>query len=258
MVNETHAETSDTRSAVAKASQAVSKLLKKKKNSDDKSPEMDMMAFASIMTILLAFFIMLSSFAGKPDEERAKEAIQSFKAALENFGLNRMSLGKSDSIDNLTLVLKKLGVKSNDDNLISVEKNASNLIDENITVEYERKKQQLFFPTKINFEHDGLELTVSSKGYLDSLIKTIKDRDCQVTVCSFTDRGFVPTQEFPTSWQFSAEQAVAVTRYLNTVGRISYKRLTAIGYGEYRPLLGYESSSNTKANNRINIIVSNN
>ena len=258
MGNGAHAETSDTRSANVKASQAVSKLLKKKKKPGDKVPEMDMMAFASMVTILLAFFIMLSSFAGKPDEDKAKEAIQSFKGALENFGLNRMSMAKSDSIDNLTLVLKKLGVKSNDDNPIMVEKNVSNLVDEDITVEYERKKHQLFFPTKIDFEDNGLELTASSRKYLDSLIKTIKERDCQVTVCSFTDRGFIPTEEFPTSWQFSAEQAVAVTRYLNTVGRISYKRLTAIGYGEYRPLLGDESSYNTKANNRINIIVSNN
>jgi chemotaxis protein MotB len=256
MANETNAETNEAPSLIGRASQTFSKLLKKK--SDDDIPEMDMMAFASMMTILLAFFIMLSSFAGKPNEEKAKEAIESFKAALDNFGLNRMSMGNSDSINNLTIVLKKLGVKSNDDESVVVGNKALNLVDDEITLEYERKKHQLLFPTKIGFVHGGIELTNRSKAYLNSLIKTIKDRDCQITVCSYTDKDFVPTDEYQTSWQFSAEQAMAVTRYLNDVGRISFKRLTAIGYGKYRPLVGDESAFNTEANNRINIIVSNN
>ncbi|MDR4505515.1 MAG: OmpA family protein [Candidatus Scalindua sp.] len=257
MANEGNAETNDDQSVIGKASQSFSRLLKKKP-ADDAAPEMDMMAFASMMTILLAFFIMLSSFAGKPNDEKAKEAIESFKEALENFGLSRMSMAKSDSIDNLTLVLKKLGVKSNDDESIVVGKKAFNIVDDNITLEYERRKQQLFFPTKIDFVKGGVELTKESKAYLNSLLKTIKERDCQVTVCSYTDNGFVPSDKYQTSWQFSAEQAMAVIRYLNDVGKISFKRLTAIGYGKYRPLLGDESIFNTEANNRINIIVSHN
>lgn len=254
MANEGNAETHDAQSVKVKASQAFSRLLKKR--SADDAPEMDMMAFASMMTILLAFFIMLSSFAGKPNDEKAKEAIESFKAALENFGLSRMSMAHSDSLDNLTLVLKKMGVKSNDDKSIVVGKKAFNIVDDEITLEYERKKLQLLFPTKIDFAGGGLELTMESKAYLNSFIKTVKERDCQITVCSYTDKGFVPTDEFETSWQFSAEQAMAVTRYLNEVGKISFKRLTAIGYGKYRPLLGDESIFNIEANNRINIIVS--
>ncbi len=49
--------------------------------------------------------------------------------------------------------------------------------------------------------------------------------------------------------------ASAVTKYFNNVGNIDYKRLTAVGYGEYQPLLGETSSFNTMANNRINIII---
>ncbi len=256
MAEELNAETSEAKSVIDKVSQAFFK--SKKKKSDDDIPEMDMMAFASMMTILLAFFIMLSSFAGKPSDEKAKEAIESFKAALENFGLNRMSMANSDSIENLNIVLKKLGVKSKDDKSVVVGKKAFNMVDEEIALEYERQKHQLFFPTKIAFVSGSLELTKESKSYLNSLIKTIRDRDCQITVCSYTDKGFVPNEKYQTSWQFSAEQAMVVTRYLNDVGRISFKRLTAIGYGKYRPLLGDESRFNTEANNRINIIVTNN
>ncbi len=257
MDNETNAETVDTptKTVTKKVSQTISKLLKKK--SDDEAPEADMMSFAAIMTILLAFFIMLSSFAGKPKDDLAKEAVESFKAALKNFGLNRIAFGSSDSVANLTLVLQKLGVKSNEEKSKVVGKTISNLVDEEIKVEYERKGQQLLFPTKISFINGGLELSPPSKTYLDNLIKTIKERDCKVTICSYTDKDFVPTDEYPTSWQFSAEQAAVVAHYLNEVGKINYKRLAVIGYGKYQPLLGESSSFNTEANNRINIIVTN-
>ncbi|MCP5006847.1 MAG: OmpA family protein [Planctomycetes bacterium] len=258
MAEATNAATKEEESIIVKAAQALSKL-KKKKPEDDDCPEMDMMAFAAMMTIVLAFFIMLSSFAGKPSQDKAKEAIESFKSALDNFGLNRMAMANSDSIANLTLVYKKLGLDLNESESMVTGKRIANTVDDAITLEYERQKHQLFFPTKIDFvQHGGLELTKESKAYLNSLIKTIKDRDCQVTVCSYTDEGFVPTEEHPSSWQSSAEQAVAVTRYLHDVGRISFKRLVAVGYGKYRPLLGSESEFNTEGNDRINIIVSNN
>ncbi len=95
-----------------------------------------------------------------------------------------------------------------------------------------------------------------SKMYLNNLIKVIRNRDCQVIVGGYTSEDFIPTDDYPTSWQLSAEFATAVTRYFNDVGKIDYTRLAAIGYGKYQPLLGEESSLKTKANNRINIIIS--
>lgn len=232
--------------------------MKKKKIPRDDPPEMDMLAFASVMTILLAFFIMLSSFAGKPKDELAEKAIDSFKGALENFGLSRVIFGKSDTIMNLTIALKNAGVDFKDDRSEITGRTYANLIDKQIEIEYTREGQQLIFPTEISFVNDGsTQLTSSSKFYLNNLAKMVKDRDCNIIVRSFTDIDFMPTDEYPTSWQFSAERAVAVTKYINKIGNIDYKRLVPLGYGKYKPLLGEESSPGDTANNRIEIIISN-
>lgn len=243
--------------AVKEATSPFRKLLKKKKT-DDEAPQMDMLAFASVMTILLAFFIMLSSFAGKPKEELAKKAIESFKEALENFGMTRIKIGSSDSISSLDFITKKFGVKFNNWRRDITGKRFANLIDREIEIEYLRKGQQLIFPTNVEFINGGLELTPQSKDYLNTLTKMIKDRDCTIMVNSYTDKSFVPSDEYPTSWQFSAERAAVLTNYLNKKGDIDYERLTATGYGKYQPLLGVESAFRAGANNRINIIVSNN
>jgi chemotaxis protein MotB len=229
------------------------RLLKKRKKSEGKPPTIDMMAFASTMTIILAFFIMLTSFAGTPENNAAEAAVQSIKEALENYGLSKIVFGRTNSVANLNYVSKIKGVKSDSERVIG--RKFSNLIDREIEIEYIRKGRQLYFPTNIGFIDGGIELTPSSKAYLNNLIKLIKERDTQVTVSSYTDENFVPSDKYTTSWQFTAERSAAVTNYLHKMGNIGYKSMTAIGYGEYQPLLGEEAFFDD-ANNRTNIIIS--
>ncbi|MEE9605545.1 MAG: OmpA family protein [Candidatus Scalindua sp.] len=244
------------RDLVKDAAKSISKLFKRKKPKD-KPPIVDMLSFASIMTILLAFFIMLSSHAGKPEHNATKEAVESFQNALEAFGLSRIVYGRSNSIANLAFVSKKSGVKSDNEDTKIVGRSFANMINGEIDIEYVQKGRRMFFPTNIDFVDGGTELLPSSKAYLDNLAKLIKDRDCKVIVCSYTDEGFVPTVEHPTDWQFTAERSSAVANYLYNGGNINYKRIIAIGYGEHQPLLGEEASFNAGENSRTNIIISN-
>ncbi len=217
-------------------------------------PRIDMLSFASTMTIILAFFIMLTSFAGEPENDAVEDAVRSFREALKNYGLSNIVYGRTNSVINLDTIEERKGVKSDSERVIG--RNFSNLIDKEIEIEYIRKGRQLYFPTNIGFIDGGTGLTPSSKAYLNNLIKLIKERDCQVTVSSYTDENFVPSDEYTTSWQFTAECSAAVTNYLLKMGNIGYKSMTAIGYGEYQPLLGEEAFFDDDANNRTNIIIS--
>ncbi len=232
---------------------ATARKKRKKRPAEDES-FVDMVAFASLMTILLAFFIMLSSYAGRPREETAEEALSSFKEALDNYGLNKVIFGSTDSIFNLNLKLESYGGKNKMEKI--TDKNAFvNTIDKNSDVEYIQTGHRVDFPTEIYFINEELDITPESKQYLNNLIKVIKNRDCKVMVEGYTSEDFVSSDRYPTSWQLSAEYASAVTKYFNNVGNIDYKRLTAVGHGGYQPLLGEASSFNTRANNRINITI---
>jgi len=228
---------------------------KKKKKPLEEGAFVDMVAFAALMTILLAFFIMLSSNVGPAKDEDAKEAIESFREALDNFGVSKIAFGSSDSITNLEMKQESYGgkYKKREELLRNV---FVNTIDDNIDIEYTQTGNQLIFPTEIDFVNEELDMSSESKMYLNNLIKVIRNRDCQVIVEGYTSESFIPTDDYPTSWQLSAEYASAVIRYFNDVGMIDYTRLSAIGYGKYQPLLGDGSSYKVKANNRINIMIS--
>ena len=215
-----------------------------------------MVAFAALMTILLAFFIMLSSNVGPVKDKDAKEAIDSFKEALDNYGVSKIAFGSSDSITNLEMKQESYGGKKQEEKRNCLRTYLLIQLTDNIDIEYTQKGHQLVFPTEIDFINEELDMSSESKMYLNNLIKVIRNRDCQVIVGGYTSENFIPTDDYPTSWQLSAEFASAVIRYFNDVGKIDYTRLTAIGYGKYQPLLGDGSSYKTRANNRINIIIS--
>ena len=63
----------------------VTAVRKKRKKPVEDGTFVDMVAFAALMTILLAFFIMLSSNVGPIKEEAANEAINSFKEVKSSF-----------------------------------------------------------------------------------------------------------------------------------------------------------------------------
>ncbi len=233
---------------------AIATVRKKRKGPPEDESFVDMVAFASLMTILLAFFIMLSSYAGRPKEETAEEVLSSFKEALNNYGVNKVIFGSTDSIFNLNFTLENYGGKYKKKKPTDKNKFV-NTIDKNSDVEYMQTGNRVDFPTEINFINEELDISPESKQYLNNLIKVIKNRDCKVMVGGYTSEDFVSSDRYPTSWQLSAEYASAVTKYFNNVGNIDYKRLTAVGHGGYQPLLGEASSFNTRANNRINIVI---
>lgn len=233
---------------------ATIKVRKKRKKPVEEGAFVDMVAFAALMTILLAFFIMLSVNIGPAKDEQAKKVIDSFREALGNYGVNKIIFGSTDSIFNLNFMLDNYEGKSKKEKT-TAKNTFANTIDNDIGVEYMQTGHRVDFPTEIDFINEEFDMSPESKQYLNNLIKVIKNRDCKVMVGGYTSEDFVSSDRYPTSWQLSAEYASAVTKYFNNVGNIDYKRLTAVGHGEYQPLLGEASSFNIMANNRINITI---
>ncbi len=60
---------------------------------------------------------------------------------------------------------------------------------------------------------------------------------------------------FPTNWELSTARATAVVRFLQEKGNIAPERLTASGFGFYRPVATNETPEGRKQNRRIEIIL---
>lgn len=63
----------------------------------------------------------------------------------------------------------------------------------------------------------------------------------------------VLAQRFPTNWELSAARALSVVRFLQELGGVDPERLSAAGYGEYRPAVPNDSDENRARNRRIEL-----
>jgi chemotaxis protein MotB len=91
---------------------------------------------------------------------------------------------------------------------------------------------------------------------IGDILKTTLDKDIQVE--GHTDnvpiRGSL-TEKYPTNWELSTARATTVLHFLQGKVGIQGERLSAVGYGEYRPIASNRTAEERAQNRRIQIVL---
>lgn len=221
-----------------------------------------MVLYGSLMILLLTFFIVLvnlSSFNGGEKLERGVNSIR------EVFGI--VQKGKPGVLPGQEKVIK-LGIPS--PRFLPAQKETKEMLTssvkqfireakakglQDIKATYLKKGVALTLPEAILFALGRAELKPEALKILDKIITLVKDRTYDIRVEGYTDNLSIHTREFPSNWELSAARAISVIRNFHRVGNIDYKRLSAIGYGEYRPVATNKTREGRQENRRVEIII---
>ena len=87
------------------------------------------------------------------------------------------------------------------------------------------------------------------------ILKTVKDKAIRIE--GHTDNKQIVgalTKKFPTNWELSAARAINVTRYLQQQG-LDPAVLSAVAYGEFKPVAANDTDEGRAKNRRIEIIL---
>ncbi len=95
-------------------------------------------------------------------------------------------------------------------------------------------------------------LNSESSRALRAVAEVIATSDFPVTIEGHTDNVPINTPQFPSNWELSAVRATTVLRIFADAG-VPADRLTAIGYGETRPVEGNDSIEGRARNRRVSI-----
>ena len=136
-----------------------------------------------------------------------------------------------------------------------IESSLSLLIDKNLV---HVKRNDLWVEVEIKsgflFSSGSAYLSDESRPVLNELAGVLNQYDNQIQVEGFTDNLPIATDEFPSNWELSASRAASVVRLLSNEG-VEPKRLSAVGYGEFRPLVSNSTSLGRSKNRRVKIII---
>lgn len=105
----------------------------------------------------------------------------------------------------------------------------------------------LFAPGQARLQHE-------SNVALGAVAEVLADSDFPITIEGHTDNVPIATVQFPSNWELSAVRATTVLRLFNDHG-VGAERLTAIGYGETRPVETNTHAEGRARNRRVSILI---
>ncbi|MDB6353472.1 OmpA family protein [Trichococcus sp. K1Tr] len=256
------------------------------------SPEW-MTTFSDLMTLLLTFFILLYSMSSVSNVKftQAANSLQnsfvgsSQKSILdggqwipennENAGVNATtgdtaSLSKTDMA-----VIEAAKAKAAQDELLTSDGQTMIAVDPEVIKMYQEvkdfvEKNGLSEEISMSMDADGVYMNVkaaflftpgsaviteSGTPALQKVAELIGNFENKVVIEGHTDNVPHHDPKFDSNWELSAGRAIAVLRYLAEQQNVDPARLSAVGYGEYNPLVPNDTAEQLAENRRVNIVL---
>lgn len=218
---------------------------KKKRIFDSKLPDMFMLSYASLATLLLAFFIVLNSFT----EEKKKEFLEGFQSSMKRrevtFGMGGILSEEYNEESEAIRKMKYIYPNSEND---PVESSNNKGVEE-----INRDVDHIPAAVVVSFDENVVTISREGRHSLDNLIDLIGERPCSLVIEGHTRKAFIPSKGYNNSWKLSLDRAEGVANYLHDKGGISFKRLITIGYGNNNPLA--KDIRGDQHNDRVSIII---
>lgn len=124
-----------------------------------------------------------------------------------------------------------------------------------VTVSIEERGVVVSFQDVVLFPLGVADLSPSAKGIVDKIGAILHQTKNYIRVEGHTDNLPIRTSQFPSNWELSLERSASVVHRLIEHSQIPPDRLSATGYGEYRPRLPNDSEANRQKNRRVDIII---
>jgi chemotaxis protein MotB len=226
--------------------------LKKKPENPPPGAPLWMTSYGDMVTQILIFFVMLFTFSSI-DAARFRELAISLQSAFKG-GTGILTGGQSITVETLG------PTRANLVQLTEAMHQIMNIVESSGlkgAVETSINERGLVISIKDStfFDLGKADLKPRSKQILDNIGKALKGLPNQIRIEGHTDNLPINTPQFPSNWELSTARATTVLRYLVEHVGLSPEKMSAVGYGEFRPLFPNDSEEHRAKNRRVDIVV---
>ena len=106
---------------------------------------------------------------------------------------------------------------------------------------------------EVFFAAESAVLTQTSQIVVDTLSPFILGLPNEVSIEGHANT--VPTSVYSSNWELSSDRATQVLRRMVEVGGVPGNRVSAVGYGEARPLIANDTAEGLASNRRVDLVV---
>ena len=249
---------------------------KKKKCPEHNNSERWMISYGDFLTTLLSFFIVMFAIS-KVNNVRLKELSVSIQQA---FGANKfitVSSSKPNIASSPHIVVAKVAPSqfkpSKPQEKLLKEEAAESTAFSGIESKIKSfSSKNASFKNSLNVYKSTRGLVISLKGssffepgsadiirkyrpLLREIAAQLVKTGNNVSIEGYTDSTPIRTVQFPNNWMLSTARAVSVLDFFIKGAGFPPEKLSASGYGQYKPVASNDTAAGRALNRRVNIVV---
>ena len=233
----------------------------KKRQEKPENSERWLLTYSDLITLLMALFVILYA-SSNVDSKKYKQLSDSFRQAFYVSGIFENSGPKGEDVidgESGPVIDSTLGEETEvEDVKAQVDKIVENSdLKGRITTSIEERGLSISFSDNVFFDTGQAIVKEDFKNDLMSISKVLNEMDNYIRIEGHTDNVIISNELYHSNWQLSSIRASNVAEFLVNDGNINPNRVSAVGYGEYRPLQSNDSEDGRAQNRRVDIVILN-
>jgi chemotaxis protein MotB len=236
---------------------------RKKRHEEHDNLERWLVSYADFITLLFAFFVVMyavssvnegkyrvlsdtltSAFNGPPKTlqpiQVGDEGMEGTPSVLETEKKHPGDSEQTANLDQVAAEFQETMLPLIKDDMVRVRR-------EELWVELELKSNFMFASGSAEIEAEALPV-------LERIAQTLKKYPNHVRVEGFTDNVPIENFVYPSNWELSAARAASVVHVFMKDG-VEPVRMSASGFGEYRPVADNTTAEGRNRNRRVLVVV---
>jgi chemotaxis protein MotB len=214
--------------------------------------------YGDMVTLLLTFFVLLFAMSNI-DKAKFDIFITSFQGRLAMLQGGK-TFDDSPMLDQSAQDVAIAKMLAQEKEFEKIYKEIENFIEDNnlngkVDINLQERGITVHLMEGALFDPGYAVLRPDAKQLLNKLANKLKDIDKDMRIEGHTDNIPINNEKFPSNWELSAARAVSVVRYFIEKHGYSPATMSAVGYGEYRPIVPNNSEKNRAQNRRVDIVI---
>ncbi len=233
----------------------------KKHEEEPENHERWLLSYADFITLLMIFFIIMYSMS-EMDKSKYNELASVFSVEMGGGGTGILK-GGNGATDSETSVADKETTEEQKQEEVKESIDAyidTSELNDSVTTSIEERGLVLSFNDALFFDSGNAEIKVDqTKKFADigELLNQPALKDSFIRVEGYTDSVPVSNPQYKSNWDLSALRASNVAQIIIKDSGIYPKRVSVVGYGEYRPKADNKTKEGRLENRRVDILILN-